>query len=129
MFKIWLSNYVFGSEHDVHKCLIYILYKYFPSIDQCIFQNKVIESTMYENTNNIEPDDSSNSSLKKLSSKDLDLDDEDTHKLQSVQGLHDRRFDSNGWRIHDCYCGNCNRLVFILHLVQFQALPKCWLDK
>ena len=39
--------------------------------------------------------------------KGLRLDVQDTHELQSVQGLHDRLFDSHGRRIPDCSCENC----------------------
>ena len=62
----------------------------------------------------------SNCSLKEVSSQDLRLDVEDTNELKSVQGLLDRLFDSNGWRIPDSCCENFNKVGFSTHLVQFQ---------
>ena len=42
------SNYIFGSQDDAIEFLIHILDKYFPDIDHCLFQKKVIESTICE---------------------------------------------------------------------------------
>ena len=62
---------------------------------------------MCENTNNPESGCGSIFSLKEVIGKGLRLDVQDTHELQSVQGLHDRLFDSHGRRIPDCSCENC----------------------
>lgn len=50
--NVGLSNYVFGSQHDVQEFSILLLDKCFPDIDQIIFQNKVIESSIFGNANN-----------------------------------------------------------------------------
>ena len=79
--NLGLSNYVFGSQHDAHKFLIHILCKFFLDIDQSIFQNKVIESTICEDTNNPESGCGSSCSLKEVISQVIRLDVEDTHEL------------------------------------------------
>ena len=112
--NLGLSNYVFGSQHDAHECLIHILDKYFSDLDQSIFQNKVMHSTICKNTNNPESGCGSNCLLNVINRKDLRLDVEDKNEVQSVQSLLDRICDSFGQRIHDYGCENGNKVGFCI---------------
>ena len=97
------SNYVFDSQHDARGCSIHKLDKCFADILQSIFQNKVIESTICENTINPESIYGSNCSVKEVNSQYLRLEVEGTHNCESVQGLPGKVFYSHLRRIPaDC---------------------------
>lgn len=66
-----LSNYVFSIQHYAHECLIHILDKCFPDIDQSIFQKKMIEPIICGNTNNPDSGCGGNWSLKEVNSQNL----------------------------------------------------------
>lgn len=109
------TNYVFGSQHDaLSVSFIYILAKCFLDIDHSIFQNKVIESIIREDTKTPESGCGSSSSIKEVNIQDLRLDVEDKNEVQSVQSLLDRICDSFGQRIHDYGCENGNKVGFCI---------------
>ena len=102
--NLGLRDYSLGMQYDAHECLLQLLEKIYPVInDDCMFKVAILESTLCVSN------DCDHTINKEDTCIDWSLNIEDSSNLQTISGILNELMDANGRHLQDYRCDRCNR--------------------
>ena len=114
--NLGLSDYEVGMQYDAHECLLLLLNKIYPVINDCIFKVVKLETTVCENN------DCGHAINKEDTSFDWSLNVKDARDFQTISGILNELMDPRGRAMPDYRCDECSiagsstKAVCVTHL-------------
>ena len=114
---LYLNDYISGQQYDAHECLVQLLQKFYPEInDDCIFRISLLESTMCEGNRG-------HSTKSTFSCTELGLQVEDSLNIETITGLLEKSQNpvlSEGYQCDKCgNVGTSRKADLVTYIINY----------